>query len=349
MFNKNEYFMSIALTEAKKGLGFTSPNPMVGAVIVKNGKILSTGYHRKLGEDHAEVDAIKKVATDKLKGSTLFVTLEPCNHFGRTPPCTQAIIKSGIRKVVIAAVDKDTRVSGTGIKYLINNGVEVITGVLEKSAIELNSIFYHYKTYNKPYIIMKAALTLDGKIASSLNNSKWISNDLSREHSHRLRLSVSSISVGHNTVIQDNPRLNCRIPGFEDKPIKKIIFTDKKIEFFKGYSLFDTNGEVFVLQTDLLKNRSVFYQWCIENEIDSILVEGGGGLYTAFLQSGLIDRIFLFYKPGFMGNDGISVIRGVGNTEVSQIDEFKTGEIKLFDNNIMVELYKGDKLCLPAL
>ncbi len=349
MSTEYNYFMNIALKEAVKGLGFTFPNPMVGAVIVKDGNVLSTGYHSKLGSDHAERDAINKLSKNQLAGATLFVTLEPCNHHGRTPPCTDAIIEAGINKVVIAAVDPDKRVMGSGINKLKNNKIEVVTGVLEKEAVELNSIFFHYKKTGKPYIIMKTAMSLDGRIASSQSVSKWISCDKSREFVHKIRRTVSAIAVGHNTVIKDNPQLNCRIAGFESKPIKKIIFTNQNNDYFSKFNISNNPGEIFTVNSKLLNNKEEFYEFCIKNEICSILIEGGSGVYTEFIKSGLVDRLFVFYKTGFFGADALPAVRNLSIDNPSMIESFAINKIENVDGDIMLDLYKGEPLCLQGL
>jgi len=341
--NNNEFYMDLALNEAEKGIGFTSPNPLVGAVIVKNNKILSTGFHKKDGEAHAEVNAIKKLSEKELQNSDLYVNLEPCPHYGRTPPCTDLIIKSKIKRVYIANSDPDSRVSGRGIEILQKAGISVKTGILEDKGKKLNSIYFFNRKNNRPYIVMKAALTLDGKIASFSGDSKWISNDKSREIVHKLRLKIRSIAVGHNTVIKDNPQLNCRLKGFENKPLDKLVFAEKKIEKF---SFAENSGNIYTIDRELSTDGKSFIDFCNEKRIDSVLVEGGSRVYSWFLKNDLVDRIFLFYKPAFMGNDGVPIIQERKINLIKSLSDYNINEVKIIDDNFMIDLYRGEALCL---
>lgn len=342
----DRHFMNIAIAEARKGLGFTSPNPLVGAVIVKEGEILSTGYHHFYGGDHAEVDAIKKLSPQQLKDSTIYVTLEPCCHYGNTPPCTEAIIKAAIKRVVIANVDLDERVKDKSINILRDAGIEVTTGVLEEEAYRLNPIYFFYRRERRPYIVMKAAMTLDGKIAASTGHSKWISNDKARTMVHKLRRCLKAIAIGRASVESDSPRLNCRLPGYEKKPVDRLVFTsganEGLLESFK-----DSPGRSYLINGEMSRSRESFLEFCRQEQIDSILVEGGGGLYSWFLKEGLVDRLFLFYKPAFLGKDGIPVFTGEGVKAIDELEEFKLNRVEAVDNNILIDLTKGEALCLP--
>ncbi len=342
----DSYYMRLALDEAKKGMGYTSPNPLVGAIIVKDGEIIGTGYHKKRGENHAEVEAINRVKNiEKLKGSTLYVNLEPCCHYGLTPPCTDAIIKSGIKRVVVANVDCDERVCGKGISVLNYAGIETEVGILSEEDAKLNSIYYFYKKNKRPYIVLKAALTLDGKLATKEGDSKWISNEESRYIVHKLRLRLNSIAVGKKTVLLDKPLLNCRLNNYGDKPINKLVFSRTKNENL--FSSFAPNpGKNFILDDSITKNRETFIEFCNNQEIDSILVEGGGEIYSWFLSNDLVDRIFLFYKPAFLGKDGKNFYNKTGISLISELEEFEIVRVKKIENNIMIELAKGEPLCL---
>jgi len=347
MMSKDKYFMSLAIEEAKKGIGNTSPNPMVGCIIVKNNKILSRGYHKKAGTDHAEIDAIKKLNEKELKNSTMYVTLEPCCHYGRTPPCVDTIIKSGIKKVVIAVKDIDERVSGKGIELLNNAKIITKVGVMEEEAIKLNSIYFYYKKYKKPYVVLKVALTLDGKIATNEGDSKWISNEESRYLVHKLRLRLKSIAVGKNTILKDKPLLNCRLPNYEDKIIDKLVFTNSNDRaLFESFA--KNEGRNFFIDKKITETRDSFINFCIENQIDSILVEGGAHVYTWFLENDLVDRVFVFYKPAFLGSDGIDVCLSKGKSLISELQEFSILNIKKLENNIMVDMIKGEEICLQV-
>jgi diaminohydroxyphosphoribosylaminopyrimidine deaminase/5-amino-6-(5-phosphoribosylamino)uracil reductase len=343
MPSNHEYYMSLVLEQARKGLGFTSPNPMVGTVIVKNNQIISKGYHKKDGASHAETNAIDKVKSRDLKGAVLYVNLEPCSHYGRTPPCADAIVTAGIKKVVISAVDPDTRVHGRGINILKKAGIDVITGILEKEAKELNSIYYFFKKNCQPYIVLKSALTLDGRIATSAFNSKWISNEKARMIDHKLRLRLKAIAVGKNTIIQDKPMLNCRIRNYTKKPVDKLIFSNTPID---TKSLAPNEGRVFFIDNKISSSAENFINFCNEKMIDSVLIEGGGIVNTWFLRNNLVDRIFLFYKPGFLGSDAVPVFSGTGIKSISEINEYKITGLEKIENNVMIELSKGEPICL---
>jgi diaminohydroxyphosphoribosylaminopyrimidine deaminase / 5-amino-6-(5-phosphoribosylamino)uracil reductase len=330
--NLDQKYMSLALAEAKKGLGFTNPNPMVGAVIVKNNQILATGYHKTFGENHAEIDAILKLNPAQLKDATMYVTLEPCCHHGKTPPCTDTIIKSGIKEVVIASLDEDHRVKNKSVKILEKAGIKIRTGILEKEAQALNYIYFFNKKNKRPYIILKTALTLDGKIATHTGLSKWISNEKCRTIAHQLRAQVSAIVVGRHTWEKDQPRLNCRLPGFEKKPIKKIIFSNLPLYRIERGRKHEVPEGVSV------SSPSDFLAYCQTHQIDSVLVEGGGQVYTWFLENNLVDHIYLFYKPSFLGTDGIPAFTKTGIDTIPQLNEFKVVQTQIIENNILVEL-----------
>ena len=343
--NKDEYFMFLALKEAKKGLGYTSPNPMVGALLVKNGKILGKAFHKALGEFHAERVLIENLPQNIIKDSTMYVTLEPCNHEGRTPPCVPLIIKSGIKKVVIATLDPDKRVNGSGVNILKNSGIQIKLGIMEREANELNNIYMFYKKNRRPYIVLKAALTLDGKIATSSFDSKWISNDISREIVHRLRLRLKAIAIGKNTIKRDSPKLNCRLEGFENKIVDKLVFSEREDnKLTKSFA--ENDGKILFVPKKVSRDENVFFNFCVNNEIDSVLVEGGGKLYSYFLKKSIVDKIFLFYKPSFLGVNGVSIFQKKGQKFIKDLNEFKIDNVTELDNNIMVELSRGESLCL---
>ena len=343
MPKNDEYYMSLAIKQAKKGLGYTSPNPLVGAVIVKDNKILSKGYHEKDGEEHAEVIAINKANKKDLIGATIYVNLEPCCHYGRTPPCTNAIIHAKIKRVVIANRDVDERVNGSGIDILKKANIETRVGILEAKAKELNSIYFFNKINNRPYVVLKAALSLDARIATYKGDSKWISSEACRKIVHKLRLRLKAIAIGKNTVIKDNPQLNCRLENYHDKPIDRLIFSNNKI---KLDCLAPNTGNNYVIDGNISFSRESFIQFCNENTIDSILIEGGGKIYTWFLENNLVDRIFLFYKPAFIGLDGIPVFTKTGIKFISELKNFDIIRTKIIDSNFLVELSSGEPICL---
>ncbi len=339
-------FMALALNLARKGLGFTSPNPMVGAVVVRDGHILATGYHTKDGAPHAEVEALQQLAPGAAAGATLYVNLEPCCHYGRTPPCTKAIDAAGISRVVVANTDPDARVAGQGIAFLREHGVVVDVGVLKEEGERLNSLYFHNRRTGLPYVVLKAALTLDGKVATRTGDAQWISGPESRAYSHDLRRRLKAILIGKNTLVQDKPRLTCRFPGSEHKPLDKIVLTSaphevRELPEFKA--LAESPGRVFALEA---ATRAGFLEFCASQKMDSVLVEGGGKVLHWFLKNHLADRVILFYRPCFMGNNGRPVVSGDGPDRLSELSDFSVVESQVLGNNVMLDLAKGEPLCL---
>ncbi len=342
----DEAFMRLALSEARKGMGFTSPNPLVGAVIVKNGEIIATGWHRVDGGMHAEREALSNIPVAAARGATMYVTLEPCCHFGRTPPCTDAIIEAGISRVVVANTDPDLRVAGDGLRILRNKGIDVETGVLAADAAKLNSIYLFQRTHRRPYIVLKAALTLDGKIAARTGDAKWISGGAAREVSHALRRRLRGVVVGRSTLEADSPRLNCRFPGALDKPVDKIVLCSNPDQVrlttqFKALS--ESPGRSFAVSAP---NASVFVDFCQTQGIDSVLVEGGGKVLSWFIQNELADRCILFYRPTFMGIDGKPVCVFPSPDKVASLKDFSVVETRVLGNNVMIDMAKEEPLCL---
>lgn len=223
----DEYFMRMALRLARRGVGRTNPNPMVGAVIVKDGRVIGQGYHECCGEAHAEVNAFDS-AIEPVIGATMYVTLEPCSHFGKNPPCADRIIKEGIRRVVVAALDPNPLVAGKGIKKLEAAGIEVSVGLLEKESCKLNEIFMNYIVDKIPYVVMKWGMSLDGKVATVAGKSQWITCMESRKHVHEYRNQLASVMVGVGTVIADDPSLTCRIPQGRN-PLRVIVDSGLRI------------------------------------------------------------------------------------------------------------------------
>lgn len=370
----HEVYMKRALELAKKGWGRTNPNPLVGAVIVKNGEVISEGYHQVLGGAHAEVTAFNN-ARQSVRGSTLYVNLEPCSHYGRTPPCAKAIIEAGISKVVVAMEDPNSKVSGRGIKMLQDAGIEVVVGVLEKEARTLNEIFIKYITHKTPFVIMKTAMTLDGKIASAYGDSKWISGESSRLQVHIVRDRVSAIMVGINTVLTDNPALTTRLSSGRGKDAIRIIVDSRglipvdsqvinvegsaavilattiMLESEKERQLEDKGVRVLKLDgldghVDLNKLMQELYKL----EIDSVLLEGGGGLNAAALNSGIVDKAMIFIAPKFIGGrDAKTPVEGEGIQFMKNAINLKDVSISRFDEDILIEGYVKGESCLQEL
>ena len=328
-----EFFMKKCIELAKLSEGNVSPNPLVGCVIVNdNGEIIAQGRHEKFGEAHAEQNALK-LAGVKAKNSTLFVNLEPCNHQGNTPPCAKLIVKSGIKRVVIGAMDENPIASG-GVQTLKEAGIEVITGVLENECKKLNEIFFFSLHNNRPFIAIKTATTLDGKIAAKDNSSKWITSDRAREEVQRLRNRYDSILTTSRTVKIDNPSLNCRLNNGRN-PIRIVI--DRRNELDKNYKIFNNDGtEVIKFSGEIEELLPLLYQ----KGIKSVLVEAGGTFNGALIQKGLVDKIYQFIAPKIIGNNfAVPFVNGLNVKNINETVNFKIANIKQFEPDIMLELY----------
>ncbi|WP_236634721.1 bifunctional diaminohydroxyphosphoribosylaminopyrimidine deaminase/5-amino-6-(5-phosphoribosylamino)uracil reductase RibD [Alteribacter lacisalsi] len=329
----DETYMKMALGLARPTLGQTSPNPAVGAVLVKNNEIIGMGAHLKAGEPHAERHALS-MAGKKAGGAVMYVTLEPCAHFGRTPPCAKALIEAGVAKVVIGAKDPDERVSGRGIRMLKAAGIEVEEGVCEEEALELNRMFFHSVTSRTPYVTLKTASSLDGKIATHKGESKWITGEKAREDVHRLRHTHDAILVGVNTVIADNPSLTVRLPGGGKNPVRIIldnhlrtpadagmlhdrqapvwIITGENGNKEKKAALEAAGAEVMTLAGDAVLIEPLL-ELLGESGIRSLLVEGGGSVNDSFLRSGLFNQIIVYLAPILIGGkEARSSFSGLG-------------------------------------
>ena len=353
MLSADQKFIQLTLKLAKKGTGHTLPNPMVGAVLVKNDKIIGQGYHKKFGSDHAEVMAIKST-TRNLYGATLYVNLEPCNHHGKTPPCTDLIIKSGIKKVVCSSLDPNPKVHGQGIKKLKKAGIEVILGILEKEAILLNEAFFTTYQKNRPFIALKFAASLDGKIATRTGDSKWITNDRARTYTRKLRSEYQAILIGINTVLADNPHLGSRIKNGHDPlriildsklriPIKSdvlrdknvLVITTKKADPEKEKKLLRIGIDIIKLESDIIEVKKLLKE-LVKRNIISILVEGGGSILGSFVDEGLIDKMYTFHAPIIIGGkDAVSAIEGKGIEKVNQAIKFSQISHKHFGDNLL--------------
>ena len=356
-----EKFMRKALELASEYHGFTSPNPAVGAVVVKNDKIIATGAHQRAGEAHAEAIALEKAGA-AAEGATLYVNLEPCNHYGKTPPCTQKIISAKISKVVCAMRDPNPIVAGSGIAALKKAKIEVVENILRKEAEILNEYFCKSITQHEPFVVLKSAITLDGKIATSTGNSKWISNSLAQVETHKLRNSVDAILVGKNTFFLDNPTLDVRLNKPVSSPYKIIISNNiidlEKIKNSNAYLKNNVKPLIIAINNNsLIQNpnyaetktpnlRIIGFQ-TIEDllsrldslGIQSILLEGGAGVYTSFLQANKVDKIVLFQAPKIIGNDGKSWIDNLNIKMLKDSFDFHLDEIKQLDDNIKITLY----------
>ena len=360
--NKNKYIkhMKSALKLAEKGRGLTNPNPVVGAVIVKDDKVIGRGYHEKYGELHAERNAIKNSRVS-LEDSTMYVTLEPCCHTGKTPPCTDAIIESGIKRVVLGANDPNPKVAGKGIKILRQHGIQVDEAIMTKECLDINKVFFHYINTGLPYITMKYAMTMDGKIAASSGNSKWITGEDAREHVHIQRSYNTAIMVGSKTVIADDPLLTSRTDkGAKRDPVRiicdtnlsipveskvvetassvrTIIATSKDKQAAKPYT--DAGCEILTVNT---KDGKIDLHQLMEllgaDKIDSILLEGGSTLNWGMLESGLVNKIQAYIAPKIFGGDKSKTpVGGVGAVKPDDGLITSPTEITRLGNDILLE------------
>ena len=325
-------FMRMALRLAGKGAGRTTPNPAVGAVLVRGGKVVGRGYHRAAGLPHAEIEAIRDAGV-AANGADLYVTLEPCSHFGRTGPCTDAILAAGIRRVVAAMKDPNPRVSGGGIAILKKAGVEAVAGLLEAEARELNRAYIRWIVSGKPYVTLKLAMSLDGRIASSTGSSRWISGEKSRETVHRMRAEADAVLVGGETFRRDDPLLTCRVPGGKDP--KRVILTSR-LSALSGKRLFrEGDGEILfacpegVSERDekrvvslggkvlrLRTRRGIVSPHNLlralgKEGVTSLLVEGGGKTAGWLVAAGAVDRFVFFLAPLLLG-EGVPAVAGFG-------------------------------------
>ena len=301
----HEVFLKRAIDLAREGKYLTKPNPMVGCVIVKDNKVIAEGYHMKYGSNHAEINALEdlnknnNISEAEFRQLTLYCTLEPCCHHGKTGPCTDAIIKSGIKKVVIGIKDPNPKVSGSGIKQLEDNGIEVLSGFFEEELIELNKHFFFKNTYNRPYIAVKIASSADGMSHRKDNTFTWITSEQSRDDVQIVRAGFDAILTGGNTLRNDNPRMNARV-DFEVNQPQKILLTSQEIN---KESNFFKSGDVIINRSSDL-NKVVTELSNIE--INSILVEAGPNLVNAFLDNHLVDEIIIYKSNITLGNEGVS-------------------------------------------
>ena len=362
--DSDERFMKQVLRLARRGLGLTSPNPVVGTLVVRNGQIIGSGYHKKAGAPHAEILALSK-AGEGARGSTLYVNLEPCNHYGRTPPCTKAILESGIRRVVVGIHDPNPHVTGGGCRFLRSNGVEVKWGVLEEECARLNEVYMKYVTKGKPFVIVKGALTLDGWIATQTGNSKWITNEKSRKFVHSLRKRVDAIMVGVDTIIADNPLLVPYLMGNSaPDPVRVIADTNLRVPlesrvFNSGTSaltIVASGSNVSNTKRKKLEGQGARVIKCqmrdgridladllnrlAEMSICSVLVEGGATLFGSIIRERLVDKYYIFLAPKILGGDnGVPFTRGPGCDTVKDCLTLSPLMVRRFGDDIMIEAY----------
>lgn len=374
--SSREKYMRRAMELAEGGRGYANPNPLVGAVIVKDGEIIGEGFHETCGEAHAEINAFRDAEKkgNDVKGADMYVTLEPCSHHGKTPPCAEAIIEKGIGRVFVGIEDPNPLVGGNGIKMLKDAGIEVESGFLEEELKKQNEIFLHYITEKKPFCVMKTAMSLDGKIATYTGDSKWISNEKSRQYVHRLRHCVMGIMVGVNTVIQDDPMLTTRLSEdvfgrapsdtvkivvdslgripIDSNLVQNIEKTEKGLivastdgmDSEKEKELTEKGATVLKIESDNRGrvNLEKLMEKLAEMKIDSVLLEGGGSLNFSALESGVVDKVESFIAPKIIGGrNAITPVEGEGVSLVRNAFELHDTEIEEFDGDIMIRGYLG--------
>jgi len=340
-------FMQTALVLARRGLGKVWPNPAVGCVLVRNGKIVGRGWTQPGGRPHSETEALRRASTES-RGATAYISLEPCDHYGKTGPCTEAIIAAGIRRVVIAVEDPDPRVAGKGIKRLRSAGVAVTVGVCREAAAELNAGFFLSILSGRPLITLKAATSLDGRIATRTGKSRWITGTESRATAHRLRAEHDAILIGSGTALADDPVLSCRLPRMEDNSPVRVI-ADGRLRLTPGMKLIETAVQiptwvVTIQESGLHRRRALEERGVaiIEVESDSsgrpvpsaiaaalanrgitrLLIEGGGEITASFLMAGLVDRLAWFRAPRVIGSDGVAVSGAIGVESLGDAPRF---------------------------
>ncbi len=365
----DEYYMQKALELAALGCGWVNPNPMVGAVIVKDGEIIGTGYHERYGQAHAERNALA-ACTGSAQGATLYVTLEPCCHYGKTPPCTEAILDSGIQRVVVGAMDANPLVAGKGVALLQQHGIEVRTGVLEAQCRKQNEVFFHFIQQRQPYVVMKYAMSMDGKTATFSGHSRWITGETARHRVQQDRHRYSAIMVGVNTVLADNPQLTCRLEQSRN-PLRiicdsqlrtplhaQVVTTAQEIPTLLAtccteqarWSAYQQLGCEILLLPE--KNGSVDLSALMrelgKRQIDSILLEGGGTLCWSALSSGLVHKVQAYIAPKLLGGrQAPTPLMGQGVDRADRAFELSQPSITQLGEDILLE--SEVRTCSPAL
>ncbi|MBP2626455.1 MAG: riboflavin biosynthesis protein RibD [Firmicutes bacterium] len=363
----DEQYMRQALLIAQHAIGRTSPNPMVGAVIVRDGRVIGQGWHRQAGTPHAEINALAQ-AGDLAQGATMYVTLEPCSHYGRTPPCADAVIAAGIKKVVVAMKDPNPLVAGRGIKKLREAGVEVVEDVLAAQAATINEIFIKYISTQMPFVVLKSAMSLDGKIAAHTGHSQWITGTKSRERVQELRDCYDAILVGIGTVLADNPSLTTRLSYRGKNPIRIIVDSMARTPLDAHVVADGLASTIIVVTHDAPKDRinalcacgvevlvaKVKKQGGVDlrqlfkdlagRSITSILIEGGASINASVLEENLVDKIYWFIAPKIIGGQGaLGPVGGQGVTDVNHAHLFEDMNIEPIGQDILISAYMRNR------
>ncbi len=369
----DRHYMQRALELAQRGLGYVSPNPLVGCVIVRDGEVVGEGYHRRFGGPHAEIEALQ-AAGARAHGATLYVTLEPCCHQGKTPPCVDAIVQAGIRHVVVAMRDPNPLVNGGGIGHLRAAGIAVTEGVCEAEARRINEVFAYYITTQRPFVILKSAVTLDGKIATRRGASRWITGEPARLEAHRLRHAVDAIMVGIGTVLQDDPQLTTRLPDrCGVNPLRVVVDSRLRLPLTAQVAMVAPDRHTLVATTPAamaakraqLQARGVEI-WSLpayddgrvdleallvqlgERGIASVLVEGGATLSARLLCRGLVNKVIFFMAPKLLGGDGLSVIGPCGIETMDHAIPLHRLHVRQVGDDIMLEAYVDARKTIQA-
>ncbi len=359
----NKKYMELAIELAKKGAGAVNPNPLVGAVVVKNDRIIGQGYHARYGELHAERAAFANL-TEDAAGAEMYVTLEPCCHYGKQPPCVEAIVENKIAKVYVGSDDPNDKVAGKGIQYLREHGIEVETQIMKAECDGLNFVFFHYITTGLPYVVMKYAMTMDGKIATYTGESKWISNEKSRSLVQETRKNLMGIMVGIGTVLEDNPMLTCRIEGARN-PVR--IVCDTKLRIPEDCNLVKTANEVEtivataknadadkikrleacgvkVLFVDVYEEHINLNELIIklgEMKIDGILLEGGGTLNESALSADIVNEVHVYVAPKIFGGEKAPTSVGGQGVDTPDLSyKFKLKSMEEIDGDVLLKYNK---------
>ena len=357
----NEKFMRLAIKLADKGKGRVNTNPLVGAVIMKNGKVIGSGYHKVCGEGHAEVNAFNSL-TENCDGAEMYVTLEPCSHFGKTPPCADKIIEMGISKVYIGALDPNPLVAGRGVTKLRLAGIEVEVGVLEDECIRQQEVFRKYITTKKPFVLYKSAMSLDGKIATKHGESMWISSEKSREKVQELRNYLMGIMVGVDTVIADNPRLTCRLNSGRN-PTRIVVDSKLRVPRWANVLTDEFSKDTIIATTDLCSreykkeliesgirvietrnkkgkvNLEELTRKLGELGIDGILLEGGSTLAYSAISEGIVDKVQFYIAPKIIGGKAKSAVDGLGIEKLADAFELENISTRKCDVDVVIEGY----------
>ncbi|HWQ79429.1 MAG TPA: bifunctional diaminohydroxyphosphoribosylaminopyrimidine deaminase/5-amino-6-(5-phosphoribosylamino)uracil reductase RibD [Anaerovoracaceae bacterium] len=364
--DRNIYYMKRALELAGKGTGRTNPNPLAGAVIVKGGRIIGEGWHEKYGCTHAEVNAVNSAA-ESVKESTVYVNLEPCCHYGKTPPCTELLIREGVKRVVVGTLDPNPLIAGRGAQRLREAGVEVIVGVLDQECKRLNEVFFHYIQTRKPFVVLKAAMSLDGKIAAPSGESRWITGEAAREDVQLLRNRYSAVMTGVGTVIQDDPELTCRAEGGRN-PRRIILDSGLRIPPGSKALTDQQKNPTFIACTeraspesaDRLSALGAELLYCESKDdridledlleklggrgIDSVLLEGGSAVNGSAFSQGIVNKIILYVAPKIIGGEkSKTVAGGHGIDRLDQAYPLRINSLERVGEDIKITAYRKEK------